>query len=870
MGILKFTYLLLLPLVPKIDADLLWELTQIFSGLGIIYLVIAFVFRNRILHKNKAVRQRKKELGPMISNFLFYEDDVSLQEKYNHVQLKLDIRELLKDNFNRKVLVEILLDLQKDISGDARFRLFSLYKDLGLHLDAFQKLKSWRWEIISQAILELTQLQVEESYGFIKKFINHRKGVIRKQAQMATVSLKHEGIVYFLDTCKYRISEWQQLKLLNEIRNLEDFQPPRFKAWLTAKNKDVVLFSLRLIKYYKQNDANSSLIQLVKHNNDQIKIEAINCIKEFVVFEALDTLKTVFWKCSPSVKLVLLDTVASLGEDNEIPFLKMVENKENNFMVKSKALSAINTISPETVLPTHGIDAYPDYDASQEVLDEIPAPNSKEITEEIVKSPVAEEENVQKEKPLSIEEQIIGFTKDIATDWQVKKEGQQLINDTDINKTVRSEVGAQQELLFPESEEVGFNLSEENIMEHREEIEFDSDDIFEALRKNEPQQTDLTDLNSEEAYWEAVLDPEYIDESIFEVCFMEELDEILSITAPPKQGWAPDEILPLDFLPIIAQDNEENTSVQTRITDPLWNIEVNEEVVHQDELFAEELQRILNRIKKADDAEQQDLTDDFIPFVIDAEADKTIRPIAQSEEELQSPEVNEDVQTQAIEEELEEIILPWENNQSSTEDKADQLSLPDIDLEYEEVVSAASIGASANDEQEALFELNAVLEDRVSIFNELFRTCDAESKLILLDEILAVGDERDLKFLDTLSNDEDQRVRRKALAIAEKLEEYLNSISDNKQENSSQKSDHKTTIEGQMNAQGDLDSDLDLEGGSTEDIFDIDFQLDTAVSDEVDSDASVQKEEELTSSVSNNILDEILSFPAKLMDKLNG
>ena len=235
----------------------------------------------------------------MISNFLFYEDDASLQEKYNYVQLKLDIRELLKDNFNRKVLIGILLDLKKDISGEARYRLFDLYKDLGLHQDAFKKLKSWRWEVISKGILELTQLQVEESYGSIKKFINHKKGVIRKQAQLATVSLRHEGISYFLDTCKYRISEWQQLKLLDILRNLEDFQPPRFKAWLTAKNKDVVLFSLRLIKYYKQNDANASLIELVKHKNDQVKIEAINCIKEFVVFEALETLKAVFGSAAP-------------------------------------------------------------------------------------------------------------------------------------------------------------------------------------------------------------------------------------------------------------------------------------------------------------------------------------------------------------------------------------------------------------------------------------------------------------------------------------------------------------------------------------------------------------------------------------------
>lgn len=297
----------------------------------------------------------------MISEFLFYEEDADKSEKSHYIDLKIQIRELLKNEFNRKVLTEILLDLRKDVSGDTKERLFKLYQDLGLEKDAFEKLKSWRWEVISKGISHLTQMHVEPAYGFITKFINHRRGTIRKQAEIATVTLRPEGINYFLDTTRFKISEWQQLKLLDVIRNQENMDPQRFKMWLTATNKHVVLFALRLIKYYNQNDANSSLIELVKHRDNQIKAEAIGCIKEFYVVDALPTLKQVFSKCNVDIKIAILGAIGDLGATQDITFLQNVAQSESSFSVKSKALATINMIAPGTIMPTKGIENFDAY-----------------------------------------------------------------------------------------------------------------------------------------------------------------------------------------------------------------------------------------------------------------------------------------------------------------------------------------------------------------------------------------------------------------------------------------------------------------------------------------------------------------------------
>ena len=258
-------------------------------------------------------------------------------------------------------------------------------------------------------------MEVAESYGFITKFINDKRSTIRKQAEIATVTLRHEGINYFLDTTKYRISEWQQLKLLDVIRNKEDFQPPRFKAWLTSSNKYVVLFALRLIKYYNQNDASASLIELVKHKNNQIKEEAIGCIKEFNVTESIDTLKMVFWNCSIDIKIAILDAIAEIGTDTDIEFLNLIDKKELNFAVKSKALSSINAISPESIMPSKGIQDESRYKIPDDITEAVAKVHAKKhedlsgekdvefIDQEVVEEIISEEEN---ESPQLQEESI--------------------------------------------------------------------------------------------------------------------------------------------------------------------------------------------------------------------------------------------------------------------------------------------------------------------------------------------------------------------------------------------------------------------------------------------------------------------------------
>ena len=780
--------------VPKIPTDLLWDLTIVFSGLGVFFLFGVFIFRNRLSNKASKVASQKKILAPIISNFLFYETDATKEENYEYINLKIEIRELLKSPFNRLVLTEILLDLEKDLSGDSRDRIFDLYQDLGLHLEAFKKLRSWRWELVSKGILELTQMRVLAAYGFIKKFINDKRGVVRKQAQIATVTLKHEGISYFLDTTRYGISEWQQLKLLDVLRNFDDFSPPRFKAWLTSTNRDVVLFSLRLIKHYNQNDASKALIELLKHKNDQIKSEAIQCIKDFGMFEALNMLKTVFRKCSVEIKLQILEAISSLGKVEDIEFLETIVKRESNFLVKSKAISAINIIEPDTYVPTEGID--------------------KNITVE----------NFE--------------------------------NDEQDNPTQLSEVMKNNELQ-PEDSLPASELKE-------------------------------VSLNNQDH-----LDPEFEDEIIFDLCFIEELEDILSYYNEAEEEVS---YLPLDFLPVVSGEDELKSISDTGNTE---NRHVETKGDMEEESFREELEAILNKIKLDEedninnDEEAPEL--EFLPLVVETDGEENIEDMDEiPAEEILSLEVN-----------VEEVVL--ENSEAMFQNSIDWMTFSKESEVFDNSTYSESLSKTHQDDSsgyECFDNRNAKRNKEFSgfsIFQELFRTCDNESKLILMDEILAVGDEKEVYFLKTLLNDPDKKIRAKAEIVLKELQVLLtpdietgenkDQIQTNKLEAENQPSDEEITeavteIEQVPISVLDKEEDnlksmeysflSDLaseENNSQTQLFQLDFELVETPFEKIEDNFKINNNNELNEKEHkelNSFLRNIISFSEKFKEKFNG
>lgn len=343
--------------IPQIHTNLLWDLSLLFGGISLAYFLSIFVLR--MLNKKKVSEMAyfRKEWAEAISHIVFHSNQDPVEDQKSYLQLKVKIRADLARPYFRKLLSEMLLDLQKDLTGQSADTVRQLFRDLQLHHDCYDKLKSYRWPRISQGIHELTQMQVHEAYFPITRFLNDRRSIIRKQAELAIVELQEEGVNYFLNTTRSPISQWQQLKIIELLEQKKGFQPPAFKQWLLSSHTDTVLFALRLILYFQQNDAQKSIIELSKHTDFRVRHEALRCIREFGFHQALPVLEKLFKGCDLDLKLDILDTFGQLGGKDEIPFLEECEGQSKDFLIASKALAAINQIEPDRVLPSVNLES---------------------------------------------------------------------------------------------------------------------------------------------------------------------------------------------------------------------------------------------------------------------------------------------------------------------------------------------------------------------------------------------------------------------------------------------------------------------------------------------------------------------------------
>ena len=640
---------------PKISTDLLWELVVLFAGMGGLYLLLIFRMRNRISARREAIRLQKRELAPMISNFLFYQHESEDEDRETYIRMKIEIRELLKISLNRVVMTEILMDLRMDVSGEARERLFRLFQDLGLDRDSFLKLESWRWERVSQGILELTEMHVEKAYPFIRKFVNDRRGVIRKQAQLATVMLREEGIAYFLDTARYRISEWQQLKLLEILRQREDFNPPRFRAWLTSENRDVVLFALRLIRYYRQNDAELALVTLLRHRNQVVRAAALECIREFRFHSALEPMKALFSSSNEELKLLILDTLGIIASEAELGFLESVASRDGNFVVRSKARAVMNQIKPDSALPL--------------VSPHAPSAFGSEMGADL--------------------EEVVCDAHTESTDKVVE--------------------------VMPEGEEAAVEIRKPEVPEPEE-----SESVVPG---NTPLFRDMyvpPDACPTEPDWDE-------DEAVFDICFLEELEDILSEL---NQSEEPQGVLPLDFLPFVTEERGQTA--------------INPEKIQELEIVAE---WVAPHPEEAGATSGTDrLNTEFLPWIVSGPD----LPVPPDLEPSTQPNMSEFANSHP-----EGFSIFWEPLF-----ELDGVSQPATPSGPDSYIHEP---AGAHGEGSGHF----------SIFREFFREYDTESRLLLLEHIAEVGEKKEWEFLRELQQDPEPAIRARAVQMLKILGDKL-------------------------------------------------------------------------------------------------
>jgi competence protein ComGC len=300
----------------------------------ILILMFVLFLRSKRKKEYKSIYALKSDYQTRLINYLYEESE---REK----ELE-EIRKLSKDKMSRKVLINEMIDLSINLSGEPKRILRNLYMSVGLHEDSIEKAYANKWHIKIKGFRELAFMDIHDANIEIRRCLNSSNPILRMEAQLALVRLNEEDPFQFLDYVEEHFTIWEQMNVYETII-YHELPIPDFSRWLNCDNKSVVIFSLRMIKLFKQNDAVYKLLQMVDYPDHDVRHELYQTLGALEKDEIRNILKNQFLTESQENKLIILQSLGRFRNENDIEFFKRVIEENDEVEIQIQAAKGIRS-----------------------------------------------------------------------------------------------------------------------------------------------------------------------------------------------------------------------------------------------------------------------------------------------------------------------------------------------------------------------------------------------------------------------------------------------------------------------------------------------------------------------------------------------
>jgi hypothetical protein len=253
------------------------------------------------------------------------------------------IRKISINKFNRRILIDQMIDLSITLTGEEKERLKKLYVLLGLDKDSHKRAMSRKWHIKAKGFRELAFMNIPSANNEIKRCLSSRNDVLRMEAQFAIIRLYPDNAFVFLDQLKKKYTLWEQLNVYETI-TFHQLTLPDFDHLLKSPNDSIVMFSLRMIKIFQLRNTIDSMLELLAHKSAGIRNQAIHVMGALKINSCLPQLKRIYKTETYENCLEIIRAIASINDESMLGFLKLVLDKEDDVQLQIEAAMAINKL----------------------------------------------------------------------------------------------------------------------------------------------------------------------------------------------------------------------------------------------------------------------------------------------------------------------------------------------------------------------------------------------------------------------------------------------------------------------------------------------------------------------------------------------
>ncbi|MCX6259444.1 MAG: HEAT repeat domain-containing protein, partial [Bacteroidia bacterium] len=258
------------------------------------------------------------------------------------------VRNIASDTYRRQALIDQMIDVSVNLKGDAEEKLGGLYLYLGLDRDSIKRANNFRWHKKIKGFRELAFMNIKDANDSIYEALNSKNEILRMEAQIALVRLTDEDPFSFLFQLIRPFSLWEQITL-HELIIQHDLPVPEFKKFLKASNPTVVMFALRMIREFKQKDAEDDLRETLEHSSPEVRRLAVQVAGDLEMRSSLEVMKRMYKSQDYNTCLEIVRSMAKMPDPSLMGFLKLVLDKEDDVQLQIEATKAIENNGEEGV-----------------------------------------------------------------------------------------------------------------------------------------------------------------------------------------------------------------------------------------------------------------------------------------------------------------------------------------------------------------------------------------------------------------------------------------------------------------------------------------------------------------------------------------
>jgi SPOR domain len=297
----------------------------------LVLLVVILLNRNRMEKEARLRQYLLEQYQSLIIDYLFGNTGSDA------------FRAIASDNYRRQVLVDQMIDVSVNLKGESEAKLNKLYMDLNLVEDSLARTRSRKWHKRIKGFRELAFMGIREGNDEMYRSLNSRNEILRMEAQIALVRLSDQNHFDFLSQLKRPFSLWEQITL-HDLIIQHEIPVPDFQKWLNSPNPTVVMFALRMIREFRQKEAEQEIRKALLHRDQRVSRLAVEVAGDLDMRSTLETMKRMYKFQEYNNCLEIVKSMGKMPEQSMLGFLKLVLDKEDDVQLQIEAVKAIENM----------------------------------------------------------------------------------------------------------------------------------------------------------------------------------------------------------------------------------------------------------------------------------------------------------------------------------------------------------------------------------------------------------------------------------------------------------------------------------------------------------------------------------------------